>query len=86
MSGGVQGEGGFGAVRGTSTQSSGCKEITANGRQVTGVEGDFGFQHKGKRGGVTVEGKGREGEGCGGEAVGWGVMNQLACLLLCKCY
>lgn len=44
-------------------------------RRVTGVEGDFEFEHKGRRGGVTVVGKGSEG----------GVMNQIS-LLLCKCY
>lgn len=45
-------------------------------RRVTGVEGDFEFEHKGKRGGVTVVGKGSE---------GGGMMNQIS-LLLCKCY
>lgn len=47
-------------------------------RRVTGVEGDFEFEHKGRRGGVTVVGKGSEGGG-------GGVMNQIS-LLLCKCY
>lgn len=28
-------------------------------RRVTGVEGDFEFEHKGRRGGVTVVGKGK---------------------------
>lgn len=32
-------------------------------RRVTGVEGDFEFEHKGRRGGVTVVGKGSEGGG-----------------------
>lgn len=56
------------------------------------VEGDFGSEHKGRRGGVTVEGKGterREEQGWGVfvcVCVGGGVMNQLASLLLCKCY
>lgn len=59
-------------------QSNGHKEISAEGRKVTGVEGDFGSEHKGRRGGVTVEGK-------GSEVVG-GLMNQLVPLLLCKCY
>lgn len=45
--------------------------MQVGGRQVTGVEGDFGSEHKGKRGGVAVEGKGREGEGRGGGG-GWG--------------
>lgn len=44
-------------------------------RRVTGVEGDFEFEHKGRRG-VTVVGKGSE---------GGGMMNQIS-LLLCKCY
>lgn len=53
----------------SSTQSSGCKEISAEGRRVTGVEEDFGSKHKGSRGGVMVEGKG-EGRrrGGGGES------------------
>lgn len=42
------------------------KEISAKGRRVAGVEGDFGSEHKGSRGGVTVEGMGSEGEGEGG--------------------
>ena len=40
------------------------------GRWVAGAEGDFGSEHKGSRGGVTGEGKGREEEG--------GLMNQLS--------
>lgn len=42
------------------------------------MEGDFESEHKGRRGGVMVEGKGSKGGGGG--------MNQLASLLLCKCY
>lgn len=48
------------------SQSDGHKEISAEGRRVTGVAGDFGSKHKDKRGGVTEEGKGSK----GGEEVG----------------
>lgn len=55
---GVQIEGGLSVVRGSS-QSNGHKEISAEGRRGSqGCRGgDFGSEHKGRRGGVTVEGK-----------------------------
>lgn len=40
-----------------------ARRLVQRGGGVTGVEGDFGSEHKGKRGGVTVEGKGSEGRG-----------------------
>lgn len=66
-------------MRGDAVNPVGTRRLVQRRRRVTGVEGDFGFEHKGRRGGVTVVGKG---SGVGG----WGgMMNQIS-LLLCKCY
>lgn len=54
----------------------GHEEITGEGRRVRAVEGDFGSQHKSRRGGVTGEGE-REPSRVGWEREGGVPMNQL---------
>lgn len=41
----------------------GLRRLVQRGGGSQGVEGDFGSEHKDRRGGVMVEGKGSEGKG-----------------------
>lgn len=60
----VQSEGGLGAARGCTeaVNPMGTRRLVQMGGGSQGWKGIFGSQHKSRRGGVRVEGKGVEGE------------------------